>query len=255
MATWVLLRGLMRDKRHWYGFDEQLRQAGIDVITPDACGNGVLLGQASPLTIGNYCQDIWNQIDTELVEKQHYDSQLVIVGVSMGGMIAIEMARQRQHQVRHVVLINSSAGNLSPWYQRFQLKPLLKSIWQRHKAANLSLVESSVLSYTTMTKGHDETVIRDWGKMRDEKHTSIINGARQIIAAARYHCSSTHAIPVSVICANEDKLANPQCSEALAKFYQTQLFRVGHCGHDATLDQPEQIQQLIEDAIMSEAPK
>ena len=251
MATWVLLRGLMRDKRHWYGFDEQLRLSGIDVITPDASGNGELANCASPLSVGNYCQDIWTQIDETLKSNPTYAPQLVIIGVSMGGMIALEMARQRHQQVKHVVLINSSAGNLSPWYQRLQLKPLFDAFWHRHKRKGLSVLEASTLNYTTVTKGHDETVISDWGEMRKQSHTSVLNGLRQIFAAARYQCSWLSHCPVSVIVANQDKLANPKCSAALATFYHTNLLEVEQCGHDATLDRPEQLQHLIEQVILT----
>ncbi|MDO6611249.1 alpha/beta hydrolase [Shewanella sp. 1_MG-2023] len=253
MATWVLLRGLMRDSRHWYGFDAQLRDEGIDVLTPDATGNGTLASKPSHLTIGNYTDDIWQQIDKGLNDNPEFSRELVIIGVSMGGMIALEMARQRHKQVRHVVLINSSAGNLSPWYQRFQLRPLINSIWHRHKAANLSFIESCVLNYTTVTKADDESVISDWGNMRSQLHTSIINGARQIYAAARYQCTWFGHCRVSVIGANQDKLANPKCSKALAEFYHTPLLQVEQCGHDATLDHPDQIRQLIQDTISESA--
>ncbi|MBQ4891535.1 alpha/beta hydrolase [Shewanella sp. MMG014] len=249
MATWVLLRGLMRDSRHWYGFDTQLRQAGINLLTPDATGNGELADRNSPLNIRDYCDDIWHQIDKGLAKNPDYSRELVVVGVSMGGMIALEMARQRHKQVRHAVLINSSAANLSPWYQRFQLMPLVNAIWHRHKAKELSFVESCVLNYTTVTKAHDEKVIKDWGNMRSQLHSRVLNGARQIYAAARYQCSWFGHCKVSIIVANQEKLANPKCSEALAKFYHTELLRVDHCGHDASLDQPEQIQQLIEMAL------
>ena len=48
MTTLVLLRGLMRDSRHWYGFDLRLAQQAVNVISVDLPGNGLLVNQPSP---------------------------------------------------------------------------------------------------------------------------------------------------------------------------------------------------------------
>ncbi|WP_139152059.1 alpha/beta fold hydrolase, partial [Vibrio cholerae] len=104
MTTWVLLRGLMRDKRHWNGFDQRLRQRGGTVFTPDLPGNGLLSHQKSPLSIAKYAQAVWQQLDENLQGQPFY-----LLGLSMGGMLAMEMAQQRPWQVKHVFVLNSSA--------------------------------------------------------------------------------------------------------------------------------------------------
>ncbi|WP_144213074.1 alpha/beta fold hydrolase [Shewanella donghaensis] len=258
MTTWVLLRGLMRDSRHWYGFDDLIKEHGIEVLTPDVTGNGTLGDLTSPLTIEEYADDVWRQIDAQVCE----DTQCSLIGVSMGGMLALEMAKQRPQKINQVVMINSSAGNVSPWYQRFQVIPLIKAIgranWRiildklrlsrkgRLQRAHLNFVESCTLNYTTMFKGTDELVLADWSLMRRENHTSIVNGARQLLAAAKFSCPKNIAAEVFIIAANQDNLANPKCSEALASFYQTKLMRVENGGHDVTLDQPEYVLSLLQ---------
>lgn len=53
MSTWILLRGLTRESRHWGDFPELLRAeiTGARVIALDLPGNGDLNAMTSPATI------------------------------------------------------------------------------------------------------------------------------------------------------------------------------------------------------------
>ncbi|MBB1440409.1 alpha/beta hydrolase [Shewanella sp. SG41-4] len=263
MTTLVLLRGLMRDSRHWYGFDQRLAQHSVNVISVDLPGNGLLVNQPSPGKMQDYCDAVWQQIDAALLKHGMLPSQvkLVLVGLSMGGMLALAMAAQCRSRVQHVVLINSSAANLSAWYKRFQCFGLMTSlvvVFARALRASLSnqvdndkshWLEATVLDFTSRHLGQSLEVINAWSILRLQCHTSFINGLRQLYASARFHSPELNDIPVSVIVANQDKLAHPKCSEQLAVFYQTQLHKIDDCGHDASLDQPQQLQQLLLDII------
>tara|TARA_R110000851_G_scaffold44749_4_gene109875 strand:- start:32866 stop:33660 length:795 start_codon:yes stop_codon:yes gene_type:complete len=259
MTTLVLLRGLMRDSRHWNGFDQRLSQQAVNVISVDLPGNGVLVNQVSPGKMQDYCDAVWQQIDAALLKQGTPPSQvnLVLVGLSMGGMLALTMAAQCRSRVQHVVLINSSAANLSPWYKRFQCWGLMMSlvaVFTRALHASLSnkvgndkshWLEATVLDFTSRHLGQNIEVINAWSLLRLQCHTSFINGLRQLYASARFHSPVLQGTCVSVIVANQDRLANPKCSEQLALFYQTQLLKIDDCGHDASLDQPQQLQQLL----------
>ncbi|MGI2000495.1 alpha/beta fold hydrolase [Shewanella frigidimarina] len=263
MTTLVLLRGLMRDSRHWYGFDQRLAQQAVNVISVDLPGNGLLVNQPSPGKMQDYCVAVWQQIDDVLLKQSMLPSQVkvVLVGLSMGGMLALTMAAQCRSRVKHVVLINSSAANLSPWYKRFQYLGLMRSLMAvLARALRVSLsnqvdndkshwLEATVLDFTSRHLGQSIEVINAWSLLRLQCHTSFINGLRQLYASARFHSPILNDIPVSVIVANQDKLAHPKCSEQLAVFYQTQLHKIDDCGHDASLDQPQQLQQLLLDII------
>lgn len=265
MTTLVLLRGLMRDSRHWYGFDQRLNQQGLNVICVDLPGNGLLVNQPSPGKMQDYCEAVWQQIDAALLKQAMRPSQvkLVLVGLSMGGMLALTMAAQCRSRIQHVVLINSSAANLSPWYYRFQCVGLVTSIthvllrflrsdlasYQQANTGKGHWLEAIVVDFTSRHFSHNIEVINAWSLLRLQCHTSFINGLRQLYASARFHSPELNNIPVSVIVANQDKLAHPKCSEQLALFYQTQLHKMDDCGHDASLDQPLKLQQLLLDII------
>ncbi|AQS39628.1 putative hydrolase or acyltransferase of alpha/beta superfamily [Shewanella psychrophila] len=267
--TFVLLRGLMRDRRHWYGFARRLEATGAQVITPDLPGNGTLAEINSPLSIPDYADYVWAQIDEVLSEgstKEVLES-VYLIGLSMGGMLALEMAKHKPNRVKKVVLINSSAANLSPWYCRFQLSSLVKSAWEigrrrlNGELSGISLLEATVIQLTSECRGDDIKLIQDWSHYRQQGHTSIINGFRQLVACASFdapdidHANANDLInspvnafvksSVNVIVANRDRLAHPSCGQALADFYDTQAIYLDDCGHDVSLDKPEPLLRLL----------
>ena len=164
MAAVVLLRGLMRDKRHWGEFETllQSRLGGCHhVLAIDTIGNGEFASEISPLNIMDYTAAIIDQL------VQIKEDEIYIVGLSMGGMIALELGAclkeygstyskqstpkrltslspTEEPQVKPLnmlankticgmVIINSSAANLSAWYKRFQLKQLILAFRRRVK--------------------------------------------------------------------------------------------------------------------------
>ena len=255
--TFVLLRGLMRDRRHWYGFAQRLAAAGVRVITPDLPGNGTLAEMNSPLSISAYADYVWAQIDEVLSEGATREvlEPVCLVGLSMGGMLALEMAKNKPNRVLQVVLINSSAANLSPWYRRFQLGSLVKSAWETGRRwlngelPGVSLIEATVIQLTSECRGDDFKLIQDWSHYRQQGHTSLFNGLRQLVACASFDAPVIDYlpvnVPVNVIVANRDRLAHPSCGQALAHFYQTQVIYLDDCGHDASLDKPEPLLRLL----------
>ncbi|MXR69928.1 alpha/beta fold hydrolase [Shewanella sp. JBTF-M18] len=255
MTTWVMLRGLMRDERHWQGFVERLTDAGERVITVDLPGNGRLADEVSPKSIDGYCDSVWRQVLPHI--NPFRGKSVVLIGLSMGGMTALALASRYPDRVRQVVLLNSSAANLSPWYRRFRLLPLLRAILGGVRlkltqlGRGLSLVEACVLQYTSLHHGDNLALIANWSRWRNERHTSLCNGVRQLIACARFQTPPLSSIPVTLICAAEDNLADPRCSRALASFYHTEALVLPNCGHDISLDAPEALLACLRANITS----
>ena len=243
MATWVLLRGLMRDRRHWQGFEQRLeRKLGAEhtLICPDLAGNGELAHMTSPVAIADYAQAVWQQIDS------HTDpSRVILVGLSMGAMLAQDMALRSPSRVSQLILLNSSSANLSPWYQRFYLGSVMSALWYCRKDRDLSFVESSVLMLTSFHRGNDRELAAQWTQYRQMFHTSLLNSLRQLYAAARYHSPAALELPIAVVTGLDDKLVSLKCSQALARHYRCGLFPIKQCGHDIALDQPERLCELL----------
>ncbi|WP_299806191.1 alpha/beta hydrolase [uncultured Shewanella sp.] len=264
MATVVLIRGLMRDKRHWKDFTNLLQQSLSDrhrVIALDTLGNGYLVNSLSPLRIDEYAK--------ELLERLNYDSNYdktyqrnsdksenyYLVGLSMGGMIALQMVSLQERavglesdkRIKAVAVINASAANLSPWYERFKLNALCLAFKHRLKGANISALEASIIALTSSTQLHNMDLARRWSQYRIATRTRLTNGLRQLWACSQYMSPAKLSVPITVLSGREDKLVSPDCSKKLAQYYQSKLIEFHRAGHDLSLDCPEKLcQELIE---------
>ncbi|ABV87203.1 alpha/beta fold hydrolase [Shewanella pealeana] len=273
MATVVLIRGLMRDKRHWHNFAELLQKSLSDrhsVIALDTLGNGDLVNSLSPLTIDEYAR--------ELLERLNYDSSYnnssdnsddkynncYLVGLSMGGMIALQMASLQEralglasdksdksdkshNRIKSVAVINASAANLSPWHERFRFGALFTAFKRRMKGANISAVEACIIALTSSTQRQNIKLVLSWSQYRAVACTSLFNGLRQLWACRQFMSPVALSVPITVLCGREDKLVSPDCSKKLARYYQSKLIEFNFAGHDLSLDSPEKLcQELIE---------
>ncbi|MDH1470766.1 alpha/beta hydrolase [Shewanella sp. GD03713] len=247
MTTWVLLRGLMRDQRHWNGFDQRLRQRGCTVFTPDLPGNGILTHQVSPLTIPEYASSIWQQLDEHLAGQAFY-----LLGLSMGGMLAMEMAKQRPEQIKHAFVLNSSAANLSPWYQRFNGLNALSAWLKRCRGRQLNPIESTIVRLTSYRHRRDIALIARWSQYRHESTPHFSNACRQLWAAFRYRCPAFLPVPVSILSGDRDALVNIQTSKALAQHFNVDLVVLAYCGHDITIDAPAKLAHYLFEMISLE---
>ncbi|WP_394199847.1 alpha/beta fold hydrolase [Shewanella waksmanii] len=255
MATLVLLRGLMRDKRHWHGFEQRMRASGHEVLCFDMLGNGEFDQSASPYHISVYGDHVIEQL--KLCKPDMLSQPVTIVGLSMGGMVALDIAKQYPQLVERVVLINSSAANISRWYQRFRLNSLFICAFRQLRryigdgklkpAAQQddSLLERIVLALTSMVAIEQPSYIHQWSVWRLERHCRSINGVRQIWACVKFNAPTQLTCNIDIIAAKQDRLVSPQCSAALARFYDCPIHYIENTGHDVSLDQPEQLATIL----------
>ena len=115
MQTWLLLRGLTRESRHWGDFLGQFQQAlpGTQIMALDLPGNGHLNQQRSPLRI----QDMVAHCRAQLA-SQNITLPYNILAMSMGAMVAVAWSDMYPREVTAQVLINTSMRPFSPFYHR-----------------------------------------------------------------------------------------------------------------------------------------
>lgn len=228
---WILVRGLMRDKRHWQDFIESLSAAvtafNIDVIALDCLGNGEFSHEKSPLSIAAYANALLEQLEGR---------DNCIIGLSMGGMIALEMARLAPGKVSKVVVINTSAANLSPWYRRFSLIAVLAAFRKRNRNHGIDCLEATALKLSSEGYGGNHAIAKRWTELRLQNRVEFFNVLRQIWACARFRCCDSLQQPIVVFSGKLDKLVSPECSKLIAEHYRCQHIEFTDAGHDISLD-------------------
>jgi pimeloyl-ACP methyl ester carboxylesterase len=98
------LQGLALSSRFWFRMPELLTQAGYRVVTPDNRGTGRSDKPRGPYTMRRFARDVVAVLDHAGLERA------VVAGISMGGMIAQELALRHPERVLGLVLLATSPG-------------------------------------------------------------------------------------------------------------------------------------------------
>lgn len=229
-TTWVLLRGLARDARHWNGFPSALQSAipGIEVVTPDLPGNGGRHAETSPDTVGG-------MVEAYRAAIQHLEHPVHLLGLSLGAMVATEWARRYPDEIASAVLVNGSTAE-SPFWQRMRphaawelLQTMFSPVEQR---------EARIVSICTNVADR-ETASARWANYARNARTSLANAARQLRAAMRYRAPpGPIGVPALVVASAADRLASVECSIAMARRWGLALALHPCAGHELALDDP-----------------
>lgn len=236
MNDWVILRGLMRDARHWEGFAQQLsqNQQNARVLTLDFPGNGTRWQEASfnqVSAMADFCE--------QQAQLAGLSSQLNVLAVSLGAMCALDWAWRYQDRIQQLVLINTSVARYSPFYQRLRSRNLKRLLALLSAPAGLRQ-EQILLDLTSNLyfPQHQELAQR-WASYAAIAPVSRLNILRQLRAAASFQAPpEAPKTDLLILCSQADQLVDPACSAALAHHWHCPLATHPQAGHDLTLDDP-----------------
>ena len=244
----LLLRGLLRETRHWGKFADMLASAfpHREIIALDIAGNGSRYLEQSPTNISAMVADLKKQLakhksssptglQADNTPTPSSSDGVDIIAISMGGMIALEWMRQYPQEVKSAVLINSSLSNYSPFYKRLR--------WQQYKNILtfffISDEKRESLIFDMTTRQSQPSVIDSWVKWRQTNPVSISNTLRQLYAASRFRFESSPTATTLLIGSHNDVLVDISCSKALAKQWYIPLLIHPKAGHDLPADDPK----------------
>ena len=232
--TWILLRGLTREHRHWGNFSLLLQSVipQAKIITPDIPGSGNHYKQTCPGSI----KDILEFIRAD-IKIQQLNKPVHILGLSLGAMIGIEWLRQYPQECATAVLMNTSLKGLNPFYQRLRAANYWKIINGLFVTNDIRSRENSIFNLTCNQNKNRDTIINDWVSYASEHPVSKRNALRQLIAATKYRIPEQKPEPpILLLSSLADHLVNPQCSQSLALHWSLPLKSHPTAGHDLTHD-------------------
>jgi pimeloyl-ACP methyl ester carboxylesterase len=245
--TWILLRGLTREARHWGGLPAQLQQqlAGTpgegQVITLDLPGNGAFHQQTCPPSVQAMVEFLRNQL-----QVQGGQAPWNLLAMSLGGMVATDWAQRYPQEVARLVLINTSMRPFSGFTQR--LRPgnwfalaALAARWQDAGHAERAIHH---LTCNNTTARADD--IAAWIRIRKTAPVSAANSWRQLRAAAQFSCAvQAPPCPTLLLSSLLDRLVNANCSQQLASAWKTPHKIHPWAGHDLPHDDPDWLCQQV----------
>jgi pimeloyl-ACP methyl ester carboxylesterase len=160
----------------------------------------------------------------------------IVIGLSLGGMIAAQWIHTHPTDFQAVVIINSSSS-LSRFWQRMIPsggKALLKAFSTR----DISKRERTIAGLITNLADPDR-VAHNWAEISRSAPISTLNTFRQLAAAATFSLPRNIGTPTLVLCSTHDRLVSPICSEDIARALTCGIVHHSMAGHDLTTDDPD----------------
>lgn len=237
----VLLRGWGRSIRHWLGFD-QLMAKDFRVITIDARGIGrSALPVSWGLTTETMACDVLAVLDYLQIPEAH------VLGVSLGGMVALSFAKLFPQRTKSVIAANSSfrgsgALRMSP----AAFRTVAVGAMNRKSLPQL-------LSHVLVSSGFDEglrkNLVKEWQAIDATEHLDINVAFKQLLAAARFGGKSYFkniSTPALLIQGADDLFVPAKNTTVLHELMPNAKYVIlPGAGHEPSLDQPESFQQAI----------
>jgi pimeloyl-ACP methyl ester carboxylesterase len=247
---WLLLRGLAREKRHWHQFSRSFaaRAGDARVHLLDVAGAGTERSRLPLPSVPWIARDIAQRLadrwgpTLEGTPSRRWSA----IGLSLGGMVALELCRQLPEHFKRAVVINASS-RLTGAASRFRPAAAF-ALARAARDADLVRREERILTLTSRLplaeRSRHAVLAAGFARQAPMSPTSV--GA-QLLAAARFRPPPSREVEARLlfVCSRRDALVNPECTRDLADFYGSPVDEHPSAGHDLALDDPEWLCERI----------
>ncbi len=247
MSTWILLRGLTREGRHWGTFPKQLlTSAGFDedrVTLLDLPGNGRENELPAPRSVADMVTFVRSRAANAGVKPPYR-----LLGMSLGGMVATDWAQRYPQEIERLVLINTSMRPFCATSERLRMVAWPQLLRATTMWADPLQCEGIIHGLTcNRVDSFDEDLVA-WTTIRRTAPVSATNALRQLWAAARFNADQRPPrCPTLLLSSTEDKLVDPVCSERIAGRWGATHVQHSWAGHDLPHDDPAWTAKAIAD--------
>lgn len=244
MSTWIFLRGLTRESRHWGDFPEVFRTTIVDaeIVTLDLPGNGRLNWMESPVRVEQMADYCHTEMSARGLQPPYF-----LLAMSLGAMVAVAWAERHPRDIAAAVLINTSLRPFSPFCRRLRPANYPRLLRLFGPTPNDRELETAILETTTRLVPDPAAVIAQWLQWRSESPVSLRNTLRQLLAAARYRAPRRRPLERLLLLAGaRDALVDPRCSRQLAAAWNAAIAVHPTAGHDLPLDDEAWVLARIE---------
>lgn len=242
--NWLLLRGLAREQRHWGGFPELLRSRlpGSKITCLDLPGAGTESARPSPTDLDAIVEDLRSRWSGAAAGGE---KPWGVIGISLGGMAALRWCDRYPGDFERAVVINSSAQNLSPPWERIRSQTLVAALPLLLERNPLKR-EEKILALTTALQGDKlPQVAIEWARIGAETRMRPKAVLSQLIAALGFRAPASVRARLLFVAGMGDRFTSPRCSQRLSERLGAPLVTHPAAGHDLPLDSPDWLSSEI----------
>jgi len=173
-----------------------------------------------------------------------HEGDFVLCGASMGGMIAMEVARQAPARVAGLALLGTTARPETP--EMRQVRETAIELFGQGRA--MEVIEANVGFAFHPDNARDAVLVRAYLDFVERAGAGqLIRQNRAVISRpdARTHLPALRCATL-VMCGDSDQLTPPECSAEIAELVPgAELATVARCGHMLTMEQPGAVNAIL----------
>lgn len=175
-----------------------------------------------------------------------HPGELVLCGASMGGIVAMEVARQAPTRIAGLALLGTNARP-----ETDDMRQLREGAIQFFEKGRMEEVLRANLPFAFHpSRGRDTALTGSYlAFVQQAGPRQLIRQNRALMERpdARLHLPSLPC-PVLVMCGDTDRLTPPECSREIAALLpRAELQMVPECGHMLTMERPEIVSAALQD--------
>jgi len=166
------------------------------------------------------------------------EGDLVLCGASMGGMVAMEAARQAPHRIAGLALLGTTARPETP--EMRQVRETAMELFAQGRAdevigANVGFAfHPDQARDAVLVRSYLDFVMRAGADQLIRQNRAVIHRPDARLHLPRLRC------PTLVVCGDSDQLTPPEYSREIAELVAgAEILSVPRCGHMLTMEKPE----------------
>ena len=227
--TVLMLHAYPLSSAMWQEQKRALEAAGLRVLTPDLPGFG---GRAGAM------ESLPQAVEALLAELP--EEPMSVVGLSMGGYLALELLRQAPDRVGRLVLADTSSRADSPEKQA-----------DRRAQASRVLAEGRDFILNAAREEHSPATFAKVQPMIESASPEGIAGALEAMATREEGRTTLQAlkVPLLVLVGREDPLTPIELAQEIADAGRGELVILDGAAHLSNLDQPEAFNAALLDVL------
>lgn len=231
----LLLRGLMREARHWGDFTSKLENKAEmnKVLCLDLPGVGTEQGRFFSPSIKQVVLDIRSRFQTHLQNNKTQD--WIILGISLGGMIALKWVELFPNDFKKIILMNISAQNTGSILGRLKPESMLR-VLKIFKENDPTKRELEILKMVSNLKALDKSTQDLWIQIARSNTFDRWTAMQQMIVASQFKAPQKISIPSLVLTSRGDRMVDYRHSLKIAEMYGSRLDVHANAGHELALD-------------------
>ncbi|WP_324732509.1 alpha/beta fold hydrolase [Pseudomonas paeninsulae] len=232
----VLLHGLGSSWQDWQPQIDALSRFA-EVFALDLRGHGASEPLRAPVSVGELADDV-----AEFIRAQGIQG-CVLVGISMGGMVAFQLLAQQPELVGRLVAINSAPSFLlDSWALRGKVLLRLTLIRLLGLKAMGRLLARTLFPHAEQGELRRRTAMRI-GANDPVSYLHAIRATLGWSALPAVNCVDT---PMLIVAGDRDYTPLSYKQAYVAQLRNAELQVVTDSGHATPLDQPDQLNRLLE---------